>query len=217
MNAMDEQIELSANARPRSEAVSDPEPPDKQALGRINKGNLALGCMFVAAIICVYVLRPKSLPTEASASPQTDELAVEDLLARLKISSTVPSDGAKAMDIIQKSYYQAKRRQVPLEDLRGNPLIFHLPQPTTLPASSGAPSQRPRAADMQAAQRQALAIVKDLRLQAILKGSNGYTAIISDCLLTEGEEIRGWTVERIDDAGVLLKWQDETHVLELAP
>ena len=53
-----------------------------------------------------------------------------------------------------------------------------------------------------------------MRLQSILFGEQT-VAVISNNLLTEGQQIDGWTVTQIRRRSVTLKWKDKTFVLEM--
>ena len=57
--------------------------------------------------------------------------------------------------------------------------------------------------------------LKTLQLQSVMRGRNGGTAIISDNLLTVGQEIEGFTVEKIQAKSVILIWRDKKFVLEM--
>ncbi|HOF19416.1 MAG TPA: hypothetical protein PK082_10945, partial [Phycisphaerae bacterium] len=66
------------------------------------------------------------------------------------------------------------------------------------------------------AQEQALDAVRQLTLQSVLVGTHGATAMVSNNLLTEGQTISGWKVEKIRPDEVVLTWKNQKHVLRIS-
>ena len=113
-------------------------------------------------------------------------------------------------------YYEAKQRQIPLAELRGNPFVFH--RPDTAPPEAPAPKQAsepPKDNHQERELADALAAARQLTLQSVLVGAHGATAMISNNLLTEGAQINGWTVKAVRAREVTLAWKDQEHVLTM--
>jgi len=84
--------------------------------------------------------------------------------------------------------------------------------PTTKPVEAkSAPVEDEGAKELS----EAMVAVRDLRLQSVLIGKSGATAIISNNLLSEGQTIQGWTVSKIQAREVLLVWKDQKFVLKM--
>jgi len=168
-----------------------------------------LGALFAAGIAAVYVLSLRIGPAPAAGEPLADQAQVDTTMARLAVvqqNNTVRVDENFCLD--------ARRRQVPIRQLNGNPFVFRLVQDSRSKRKTD--GQATPRQDPQARRRsEALAAVSKLRLQSVMVGANETVAVISNNLLTRGQCIEGWTIERIEPHQVLLRWQDVTHVLRM--
>lgn len=179
-------------------------------------GNLLLIALFAAALGALYLLRLRATPAQASAEQlrvQSEVDAALTNLSNVRLAAREPTDGAP--DVADVFYFEAEHRQIPLSELRGNPFVFVAPSPKTyplVPLKTGAQETNKEEAQQLS---EALAAVKTLRLQSVLTGEHGATAMISNNLLTEGQKIRGWTVESIRSRQVVLIWQGHTYVLRM--
>ncbi|MHC4981938.1 MAG: hypothetical protein ACYTF6_02075 [Planctomycetota bacterium] len=186
----------------------------------ISKGSLLLVGLFIAGIVCIYLLGRQSGPSEASAEQNTTQTQVENALSRLKASAGSRTVLAKKDDAVIKALsYDASRRQIPLANLRGdgNPFVF-----TRAPAGALAMVNQEASLEAMGQEEdqtrgysQALMEAEKLTLQTILTGSSGSMAMISNNLLTEGQKIRGWTVSTIGPNEVVLTWKNKTYVMKL--
>jgi len=186
------------------------------AIGSFSKGNLVLVGLFAASIACVYLLSLRSTPTAASAEQRRTELHVESALSLLVGPNPTDTEKSRrARAVLDAFYCQAAQRQIPLEKLSGNPFIFRPPGEAASPAAeplAAPPSpENPRDKELS----EALTAVGQLTLQSVLMGSGGTTAMISNNILSEGQTIRGWTIISIRPREVLLKWNDQRHVLKM--
>ena len=190
-----------------------------EAAGRkfpaISRGNLMLGGLFLAGIAGVYLLSLRNSPANASAEESTAEAQVDSALSMLSKARPSSPDRQNAPDIVNSFYYAAVQRQIPLDRLKGNPFVFRPPHgvaPTTKPVEAkSAPVEDEGAKELS----EAMVAVRDLRLQSVLIGKSGATAIISNNLLSEGQTIQGWTVSKIQAREVLLMWKDQKFVLKM--
>ena len=185
------------------------------ALGR---GNMVLVLLFAAGLGCVYLLSLRSGPTEASAEQRKVEQQVDSAIMQLA-SSDLGKVGQRgvASALVRTFYYQAQHRQIPLGSLKGNPFVFAEAQPVLVEGTepTGEQSSPPQQKIQQRNLAQALAAAKQLALQSVLMNSHGRMAMISNNLLTEGQEIQGWTIRKILPREVLLVWQDQQYVLTM--
>jgi hypothetical protein len=184
-------------------------------LRAFKQGNLPLVVLFAAGLACVYILSLRHGPAKASAQQQADEIRVESALAQLRgLSGESKTKPRTAAALVNTFHYETKQRQIPMDQMKGNPFEckFMRAEPVQLGAAAAESDKSP--ADT-ARYEEAMAAVKQLRLQSILVGSQGATAMISGNLLTEGQVIRGWTVSKIQPRSVTLTWKDETYELKM--
>ena len=178
------------------------------------EGNTPLVVMFAAALAGVYVLSLRQGPSTASAQDEAEDGQVELALAAWQArTEATKKAGGSAHDLVNTFYYETKQRQIPLERLVGNPYEFKVPAAT--PLLPLAETSQLQTAPEESPQGDALSAVKELRLQSVLAGPHGATAMISNNILTEGQVIRGWTIVKIDPESVLLRWNDQTVELKM--
>jgi len=186
-----------------------------RALGR---GNMVLVLLFAAGLGCVYLLSLRSGPAKASAEQHRVELQVDSAILQLA-SSNLGKVGQRggATALVRTFYYQARHRQIPPEALEGNPFVYTEAQSDLAAGlkATGEQSSPPQQEIQQRNLSQALAAAKQLTLQSVLMNSHGRMAMISNNLLTEGQEIQGWTIRKILPREVLLVWQDQRYVLTM--
>jgi len=182
--------------------------------GSISRGNMILAGMILAGIGCIYVLSVFEVPSQATAGQSAIETGVDMAIEkRDKPSRTDLQKRAQTNRILATLNYKASERQIPPDDLRGNPFVF-------VPPSSGSPEpidgEAERTVSAAASElSNALGAVQQLELQSILSGGSERIAIISDKLVHEGQTIQGWTVKQIQPRSVLLAWRNRTYVLKL--
>jgi len=182
---------------------------------RIDTGNFVLIGLLLAAIGCLLVLALRNSPKSASADERTDEAQVDQVLSQLNPAHSAAAGADPTSAIVDTFYFQADQRQVPLEELRGNPFVYC---PLKLAANNGRDAGKgPRPAEDKGrgARANAIEAVRRLELQSVLKGPRGAAAMISGNLLTEGQAINGWTLKSIRPRQVVLTWKDEQYILTM--
>jgi len=182
----------------------------------LKQGNLVLVMLFAAGAACVYLLSLRSGPSSASAQQEADEIRVASVLEQFQVEAArrgLPAGRARAL--VDTFYYETRQRQIPAEQLAGNPFEFRPPRGEQAIALDGAAGKTgggpPRATSL----GEAMAAVKQLRLQSVLAGPGGATAMISNNLICEGQVIQGWKVVKISPQSVLLSYQDQTYELRM--
>lgn len=202
-----------------SGSAPEQEPPAPQMTNRkkpavLSRNNLVLAGLFTAGIVVIALLHFKAGPQSAAAASTANDTQMDTLLATL---TQVKNDcrSAAASSIIDRFYYEARQRQVPPEQLAGNP--FRMAPPEALPPPSQIESTPHAVApDLQAqALAEAQESIRDLTLQSVLTGSAGATAIVSNNVLTVGQKVCGWTVVEIAPRRVVLEWQSHRHILTM--
>ena len=178
-----------------------------------NSANLVLTGLFGAGMLGLYLLSLRGLPAAASAEQQATEQQVDSALQKLNQPSNAAQN--RATDVVSTFYYEAKQRQVPVEQLGCNPFVFKAPPRPELKESPEKPVAPPPVDDENRPQSDALKAASSLTLQSVLMGTHGATAIVSNNLLTEGQTIHGWTVKSIGPREVVLTWKDQTYVLKM--
>jgi len=202
-----------AQQDPNKRAISSSlDPPTARRRGFV-RGNMLLIGVFAAGIVCVCVLGLRQVPQGALGEQQPSEIPtktkLKDMVNNNPADETKPGKG---MGIVDTFYYQAKQRQIPIEALPGNPFVSRSPR-------LAAPKPKMATKDVEDQDdslTEAIKRVKELRLQSVLVGSGGATAMISGQLLTKGQKIREWTVVHIESRSVVLTWRDQEYVLEMS-
>ena len=200
---------------PKPDEMQAPSPRTSRKRISLSKENALLAGLFAAGMIVVYLLGLRGGPAEASASQRAAERQVDSALQQLDRMLPASTSGpSKAKQVVDTFYYEARQRQIPIEQLSGNPFVFTLPAPRAEPlrtTSTGTPLPKAQPE----ADGDALECVRRLSLQSVLMGTHGATAMISNNMLTEGQEIQGWTVKTILPREVILTWKDRQYVLSM--
>jgi len=180
-------------------------------------GSLMLVGLFLAGIAGLYVLSRSSGPASASASDaeRLVEARVDSVLLTLgsPAESTRTPEGLK---VAERFYHDSRSRQIPLRDLQTNPFAFKVP-PNLRKIIAKPKKIEVKKPTVSAEWKEAAAAAKRMQLQSILSSTHGKrkVAMISNNLLTEGQQIDGWTVVQIQPRSVTLKWKDRTFVLRM--
>ena len=188
----------------------------RESLGvrrRINSANLLLVGLFVAGTGCLYLLSLANGPEAASAGERSTEAKIDAVL--MQIGKVKEDAGETTSAIVDTFYYEAAQRQIPLDQLAGNPFRYRPAHASQDAAANGNPAPGGEQARRDAAVEDAAAAVQKLVLQSVLTGADGAKAMISNNLLSEGQTINGWTVLSIRDREVTLTWKDKKYVLTL--
>lgn len=199
-------------AAPISSGRSRPSPSLKLSVSPMS---LVLAGLFASGILGLYLLSLKSGPQTASAEEQTIEAKVDAALQQMD-AMLIDLEQDETAAVVDTFYYEASQRQVPLDQLPGNPFIYVTPNvrgdKTSREAGTNEVSSK---MEIRQELSDALANARMLSLQSVLSSSHGATAIISNNLLTKGQVIQGWTVSRIEPKQVVLTWKDQKYILEM--
>lgn len=187
-----------------------------EAHRRINTPNLVLVGLFVAGIACLYLLSMRAGPSKASAEEAAAEAKVDAALSQLAAIPKADDLKRETSAIVDTFYYEAKQRQIPLDKLACNAFAYKAAASEAESQSEalGGEEQGPPV-HVHQDEREAMAAASQLKLQSVLSGWQGATAMISNNLLSEGQVINGWTVKSIESRQVVMAWKDKTYVLKM--
>ena len=210
-------------------AAGKPASPGTPSTGtytrEMRRANILLVVLFLGGGAAVYGLSLRKGPTEASAEQKVAETAIDSALLRLTQKPPgTPGDrkaGGLTRDLAESFVTEIRQRQVPLSDLAKDPFVFVAPPQSAAAMSIGrttAATKGPAAAatpEQQDRDRMMAALAK-LRLQSVMMGQGGGgTALISNNLLSVGQDIEGFTIKSITPKAVVLSWREEEFVLTM--
>ncbi len=190
----------------------EPQTPQRNKSSMLARNNLVLGGLFVTAVAVIAVLHFKAGPQSAQAASTGNDAQMDTLLSALTQAKN-DCRSSTAQSIVKRFYCEAKQRQVPPDQLAGNPFRMVLPKAPP-PREETPPPAAPVDPEAQSLSA-ALDELRDLTLQSVLTGSSGATAVISNNVLTVGQKICGWTVVEITPRQVVLQWKNHRHVLSV--
>jgi hypothetical protein len=208
-NPQDEQNPFAGESPPAEVPVKVPLSRSKWLADGLNLTMLA---MIVVTAGGLFFLVRQSGPSAASADQKLMEQKVDLTLRHLENSRRELLAGGKEEDIVERFYEDPSSRQIPQDELNTNPFRFKAPPSMQQVRTEENPSGRLVNAEEW---KVALAAAQKLKLQSVLSGNGQTLAMISNNLLTVGEEIEGWKIESIDARSVTLRWRDRTYLLEM--
>jgi hypothetical protein len=205
------------NWTPEPPAEQEPAAPvtmSRKKPSMLSRNNLVLAGLFLGGIVVIAVLHLKAGPRSAVAASTANDTQMDTLLATL---TQVKNDcrSATSSSVIHQFYFEAKQRQVPPDQLASNPFRMILPQAPPPPAELQGPPKVAAPDPEVLALAEALDNIRDLTLQSVLTGSAGATAIVSNEVLTVGQNVRGWTVVEIAPRQVVLQWKSHRHIMTM--
>ena len=182
--------------------------------GFLTRGSLVLLGVYATGFAALYVLGhsggPKSAKGEQNLVYAKVDAALNQMDAQPASGELNQQTDAKA--IVDNFYTAARLRQVDRSRLARNPFVFKDKPPETQPVV--VPKEVDPKDSVPSELKAAMAAVKTLKLQSVLVGKSP-AALVSNNLVSTGQNIKGWTVTRISPGEVELTWRDQKHVLEL--
>lgn len=182
-------------------------------LQQVGVPNIVFAGLCLGGLAGLYLLSlAAGLPEVAAGQPDKGK-RIQASFKKLK--DDAEGSNATARQMVESFYIDMRKRQIPIEDLTGSPFSkprFKKPEPVRAP---DAEEPRPTVSAYDEARRKALAAVRPLRLQSILAGGSGASAMIDGKLLKPGDRVVGWTVGSIEARSVTLVWRDLAYVLRL--
>ena len=197
-------------AEPFDQTPGFDEPIGHEPKTRMSKSTLAMVGLFAVGVLVVGGLSLRGGPREASAVDQAAEKKVDNFIQKSRKAVALTKSLQDSREVVGAFYDFASRRQVPVEDLQANPFVFGddktaSRKPTTSPA--------PRVAGVRKAELEVA--VGQLKLQSIMMGPRGSTAIIDNQFIAEGHAVGEFTVRAITAEQVHLECDGMSFVLHL--
>lgn len=161
---------------------------------RMGNTTIAMIGLFAVGVAAVAFLSLRSAPQTASAKDQAVEQQVDTFIASAA-SQSEDQQAAVDENVVDGFYHYSSRQQVPLEELRKNPFV--LDHSGSREASRGNEQPDPNSVAAQKRREDLLKQLSKLKLQSVMMGSRGGTAIINNNFVTEGQALEGFTVVKI--------------------
>jgi hypothetical protein len=193
-------------------ASGAPAGKPRRQMPKVDAGNLLLALLIVAGIGGVYLLKLRSGPSKASAEQIRTQSKVDQALLLLQRGGSLTGATQSARDVVDTLRYEAKSRQIPIERLPRNPFMSRVPG-DAYGMQSGERLDVPTVTETQRAE--VLAAARTMKLQSVLFGEGGGTALISDRPVRVGDRIGGWKVAEIRPSEVVLTFADLKYVLKV--
>lgn len=207
-------VSVGPGAAPPEPRDADDAPRAARKAGLLSQ-NLLLIVLFLLALAGLYLLsRWRGGPEKASAEVRNAELQVDNALARLSIDGK-KSKSVSVKSIVDAFYCQAHKRQIPLEEMKGNPFTF---VPVRAKVKVAPKTAAPQAHQQVRAERElaeAMEAVKSLKLSTVMISPTQKVAIISNNLLSVGQKISGWTVAGIEPGRVVMRFRKHEYELKM--
>jgi preprotein translocase subunit SecG len=178
----------------------------------VRRMTVFLVVLFVIGLLCLLFMIKKSVPRTATASSVgIEESQIERAISRL---TGVGSDMFKRMDQIVKKFYEfSDVEQVRVNELVKNPFTLQI----FLADSEESSDSEEAAINAEMIRRQQLRQgTKDLQLLTICQMDEGYSCMIDDKILYEGDSIKGYKISQIGDSFVKLELEGVEVVLKMS-
>lgn len=192
-------------------------PPNK--IYGINRSTAMMGLMFLGGLTWVFFASRQFTPVTLSEEEQRNQAIIEaGLKDMMKVTTGKETSRRKMRRMIRSIYFEAKNRQIPIDELKRNPFVFEAAQaqaPKPEPVQPR-PAPRPREPEPVKSPEPAAQAppLEGIRLQSVLLG-NPASAMISGNMVNEGQTLRGWKVEKILRDRVILRWNDQQYILRM--
>ena len=172
---------------------------------QVSTGTLVVGGLIVAAAAIAYVMHIRTGPAKASAATGVADQTISQFLSHDSQNAAkmrqLLKDTEKA---VQQFQQQPAKTQVPLDQLKTNPFR----------AETGEVSDAVGKAQEKRKKEDLLKEVQTLRVQSIMSG-NRKAAMINNALLTEGESVQGFEIEKITADAVIVRKDGSRFALKM--
>lgn len=190
--------------------------PPRSGISPVLRDNLVLVLLFAAGVAGVFVLSLHKYPPLVNQDQKKVEAQVDAAILRLNTAAPAAIAGQSSQKLLEEFYKQAGTTQIPLADLKKNPYVFLSPHAGGPAAVEGdKPAADPDLKARELSLEKANEAVGQMRLQSVMMGRDGATAIISNNLLTVGQQFQGFAVKSITARSVTLTWRDHEFVLTM--
>ncbi|MDB5291960.1 MAG: hypothetical protein JWL69_3201 [Phycisphaerales bacterium] len=203
LNEVDEKIEpAEASEEGLDETDLSYVSGGKKQMSRSTLGGLGL---LLACAGGMYFLYLKHGPQSASAatpeSAQADSAITEFLTGDTGSVNLMKQTLHDTEKVVQEFRTHTGKPQIPVEDLKTNPFRLCVEQPK---ADTGDQSEAMSKRKYEEERQAALHTAQTLQLQSILHGTRK-ACMINNVLYQEGQEVEGFTIEKISPSTVLVR------------
>jgi hypothetical protein len=147
----------------------------------------------------LYFMRWKSGPQTAVASAETTTATttINEFLTDGDRSILAMREMLRNTEkVVQQFINYPGMKQIDVEDLQTNPFVFLLPAERRQDQTRVAQDNEREAA---------MRAVQALNLQSVMSSGETRTCMINNAAWTEGQEVQGFKIERINDASVIVR------------
>ncbi|MBT3199157.1 MAG: hypothetical protein HN350_04495 [Phycisphaerales bacterium] len=191
--------------------------PVEDSASAQKRANLVLAVLFLAGMGVVYFMSIQGKEAPPDPMQQVSETIVDAAVLHFQAKSpTVKNADAKntkpelsPVELAREMLTGTAKRQVPLKELKNNPFLLVPEQKDETEPVETVKTRGPTPG------AEAIQKAEALKLQSIVIAKDRQLAIISDKLITVGQEIAGWTVAEIGNDQVQLKRKNLSFVLRL--
>jgi len=178
----------------------------------VRRMTIFLVVLFIIGLLCLLFMIKKSVPRTATASSVgIEESQIEKAISRL---TGVGSEMFKRMDQIVKKFYEfSDVEQVQVNELVKNPFTLQI---FLADAEESSDSEEAAINAEMIRRRQLRQGTKDLKLLTICQMDEGYSCMIDDKILYEGDLIKGYKVSQISDSFIKLELEGVEVVLKMS-
>jgi hypothetical protein len=172
---------------------------------KANRSTLVLFGLVLAGVGLTYLMFLRSGPksADAAANEQTQQASqtinsfLNDGNSNIKLMESMLKNTKK---VVEQFLNYPNMTQVPLSDLKTNPFRF-APAKANGETESEAVTRKRREEERLAM----LKAVQGLQLQSVMHGEARKACMINNTLVQEGQLIEGFTVEKINPQGIVVK------------
>lgn len=182
-------VGLGGNLPPEAPVTDSPAAPANAWASSLSKSTWVMVGLFILGVGFIGLLSLRSGPSKANATDRDAEKKVDQFIAQSQQQQgKTVQNFQDTKKVVDDFYNYASRHQVPVDDLKSNPFIFGKMEPGTPAAAQGMTPRR-----LAELQRQCTGY----RLQSILMGTRGGTAIIDSNFVAVGHKVGPFTVKAI--------------------
>jgi hypothetical protein len=178
-----------------TETEQAPVDPDAKPRFRVSRSTGVLSLLVVAAVGGLWFMHWKAGPNEAAAESNAQK-TIKNFLGdgKKEVASMKTALADTERQVAELRQFPAAA-QVPLEDLQRNPF------------AEKAGDAKPTASHSQLENERAAALKKasTLKLKSIVYSGTNRSCILNNRFCQEGDEVDGFTVERVGQSSVILK------------
>jgi hypothetical protein len=196
---------VGLGGREAPEGLEPPPLPSSKWNSSVSKSTWAMIGVFIVGVAFVALFSLRGGPAKASATDRDTEMKVEQFIAQTQQQTTMVQNFQDTKKVVDDFYNYASRHQVPVDDLKSNPFVFGKTQAAATATEGMTPR---RMAELQR-------ICASYRLQSILMGARGGTAIIDNNFVAVGHRIGPFTVQAIYPKSVDLACEGTIFTLRL--